>query len=125
MYLGWEQNTDSQQQVPVTPVMIPAEKSITKKHTESYQVTTKNYTFTVQPDTFVYADGTLAEGDLDVYFFDITADTPNAYASGMFSLDVFDRATGANMGEGMETYGMPLVKAYKGDVELYAKKPII
>jgi hypothetical protein len=43
----------------------------------------------------------------------------------MFSLDVFDRATGANMGEGMETYGMPLVKAYKGDIELYVKKPII
>lgn len=43
----------------------------------------------------------------------------------MLSLDVFDTVTRENMGEGMITYGLPLVKAYKGDIELSVKKPII
>jgi hypothetical protein len=113
MHIAWDENTDSQQKVAIKPVMIPADIRVVKKNSESYQVKTKNYTFTVQPDTFVYPDGSLVEGDVVVYFFDITANTQNAYASGMFSLDAFNMFTGENMGEGMETYGMPLVKAYK------------
>ena len=97
----------------INPVLIPANVDVTKKNSETYEVKTKNYTFTIQPDSFVYPDGSPVEGDVGIYFFDITADTKNAYASGMFSLDVFDSFTGTNMGEGMETYGMPLVKAYK------------
>lgn len=125
MHTAWSDDTTSQKNVAIVPVMIPADTNITKKHTEVYQVKTKNYTFTVQPDTFVYADGSVAEWDIEVYFFDITADTSNAYASGMFSLDTFDSFSGTNMGEGMETYGMPLIKAYKWDVELFTSKPII
>lgn len=125
MHTAWSDDVTSQKNVAIVPVMIPADTSVTKKQIEAYQVKTKNYTFTVQPDTFVYADGSVAEWDIEVYFFDITADTSNAYASGMFSLDIFDSFTGTNMGEGMETYGMPLVKAYKWDVELFTSKPII
>lgn len=124
MHIAWEGSTDTQQKMTLSPVMIPAEVWVTKKHSEAYEVKTRNYTFTVQPETFVYADGTLAEGDIEAYFFDITADTANVYASGMFSLDIFDRS-GVYVGEGMQTYGMPLVKAYKWDTELYVKKPII
>ncbi len=113
MYTAWGDDASSQKQVTVTPVMIPAATDVVKKNTATYEVKTKNYTFTVQPDTFVYPDGAPVEGDVEVYFFDITADTQNAYASGMFSLDVFDSFTGTNIGEGMQTYGMPLIKAYK------------
>lgn len=125
MHLAWSDDVISQKEASITPIMIPAEVVVTKKHTDSYEVKTKNYTFAVAPETFVYADGVPAEGDIEVYFFDITADTTNVYASGMFSLDVFDALSGANMGQGMETYGMPLIKAYKWDIELYVKKPII
>jgi hypothetical protein len=113
MHIAWDENSETQKQSTISPVMIPADVQVTKKHSEAYEIKTRNYTFTVQPETFVYADGTLAEGDIEAYFFDINADTSNAYASGMFSLDVFDRSTGEYMGEGMQTYGMPLVKAYK------------
>lgn len=125
MHIAWDENSDTQKQSTISPVMIPADVQVTKKHSEAYEVKTRNYTFTVQPETFVYADGTPVEGDIEAYFFDINADTSNAYASGMFSLDIFDGSTGEYMGEGMQTYGMPLVKAYKWDIELYVKKPIV
>ena len=124
-HTAFANDTTSTKDVAVSPVFIPADTNVTKKSNVGYEVKTKNYTFTVQPDTFAYADGTPVEGDVDAYFFDITDGTPNVYATGMFSLDIFDRVTRANIGEGMITYGMPLIKAYKGDVELSVKKPII
>lgn len=125
MYTAWGEDTTQQKKVTVTPVFIPADVNVTKKSTEAYEAKTKNYIFTVQPDTFVYADGSPVEENIDAYFFDLNAETPNMYASGMLSLDVFNSVTRTNMGEGMITYGMPLVKAYKGDIELYIQKPII
>jgi len=61
MHTAWSDDVTSQKNVTIVPVMIPADTNVTKKQIEAYQVKTKNYTFTVQPDTFVYADGSVAE----------------------------------------------------------------
>lgn len=71
-YTAWPEDTTTTKEVPVTPVLIKADTNVVKKANTGYEVTTKNYTFTVQPDTFVYSDGTPVEGDVDAYFFDIT-----------------------------------------------------
>lgn len=44
-------------------------------------------------------------------------DTPNFTRSQLLSLDIFSQE-GTFIGSGMTTFGMPLVKAYDGEVEL-------
>lgn len=124
-HIVWDDDVTTTKEVTIKPIMIPADVKVTKNISEGFEVKTKNYTFTVQPNSFVYADGAAVQGDVEVYFFDITADTREVYSSGLLNMNLFESGTMRNLGEGMITYGMPLVKAYQGDNELYVKKPII
>lgn len=96
-YMAWSDDVKQKEDVQMSPVMIPANATVTRKSSEGFEAKTDNYTFTVQPDSFVYADGTPVDGMITVYFFDLTADTPSMYASSLLSLDSFDESSQTNL----------------------------
>lgn len=99
----------------VNPKLIKAKK---KKTIDSskwiFEISTKHFSYTIAPNTFVRKNWEQVNWNIDLYLFDI--DRENA-DSNLLSLDVFDSEWN-NIWNWMVTYWMPLIKAYLWDEEL-------
>lgn len=96
------------------PRLLRSNYAKTIKADESLIYNTKNFMYNIASGSFVHKDGTAVTGDVDVYFFDIGADNGDM---NVLNLDIFDE-DGSFLGSSFTTLGMPLVKAYSGDMEL-------
>jgi hypothetical protein len=117
-FVTWPNEEIPTKKIVQKPVMISAQSAESLDPWETFQVKTAHYTFEGSYESFVHPLGGEIEGVIDVYFFDLGRDIKNFTESWLLSLDIFDDQESL-LGFWMNTFGMPLVKAYMGDLELH------
>lgn len=114
----WPDENKQVEEIFLDPViLLAAQDKISLSVGSAFEVTTEHYTFSWDGNNFLSSSNESVDGDIDVYFFDLWRNTGNFEASSLLALDVFD-SRDSIVWFRMNTFGMPLVKAYKNGEEL-------
>lgn len=116
-FVPWYNEEVADKNITQSPVLIGSQDKKIVQPGESFTMKTKNYTFIGSYDNFLVTN---SQEPVEVYFFDLWRDIPDFTASGLLSLHIFDSRE-SMVWFGMNTFGMPLIKAYQGEVEIPIK----
>jgi hypothetical protein len=105
------------------PMFLPADTSLRINASKPFEVSSGDMSMRGEGDAFVFPDGTAVTGEIEIFFFAITARDLFSVNTGLLNLTAIG-IDGSVAGSYMLSYGMPLIKAYKGDKELIIKKPL-
>lgn len=116
-FVPWYNEEVPYKKVVQSPVLVGSQETKIVQPGESFTMKTQNYTFIGSYDNFLVTN---SQEPVEVHFFDLWRDIPDFSASWLLSLHIFDSRE-SMVWFGMNTFGMPLVKAYQGDLELAIK----